>query len=526
MSGAHTGTGDALESAGVSGGREQPSSSPASSARIRAHEVGTAVRNGITLGGSLLLTWSVALIVKFQIPAHLGPSRVGHFGFAESFAGMFLAVTGLGIETYVVKEIAVRPAHASDFVGGVFALRALIFAVLLALMMVTLQVTGRTGEIIPTVAVFAATQFFLTLNQTLAAILQAASKVGRLAVSNVSGKLVWGVGLLIWLHANAPLPLLALPMLLGELLRLAILVPETRAAVGLRYRVDLASLRPVLVASLPYFISGVAISFGNNLSMTALEFIRRDEREVGWYAASQNLGSLAMLLCPLLVWVVMPMLSRAWARAPEEGMNIVRRSLEALIVIIAPATTILSCGADVFIRIAFGEKFAHAATGLSILSLVFLLFYLNILLGNALVIAGQAWWNTLISTCSIASMSVLMLVCVPAGRALMGTGGECAGAASAVILNEIGVVVAMVWRFPKAPFDARNVRVLAKSVAIAIVVLLTDRLLRGLGPARLVLDLGLYVALALMLRLVHAGDVRKLVEVVRARRAGNEPAVT
>jgi hypothetical protein len=123
-------------------------------------------------------------------------------------------------------------------------------------------------------------------------------------------------------------------------------------------------------------------------------------------------------------------------------------------------------------------------------------------------------------------MSILMLVCVPAGRALMGTGGECAGAASAVILNEIGVVIAMVSRFDSRPFDSRNVSVLTKSIAIAAVVLVSDRFLRGLGPARLVLDLGLYVGLALVVRLVHFGDVRRLIDVVKARRAGTEPVVT
>jgi O-antigen/teichoic acid export membrane protein len=512
-------TGDALDPSHFP---SDPPPAPVSSGRIQAHEIGLAVRNGIKLGGSLLMTWSVALIVKFQIPAHLGPIRVGHFGFAESFAGMFLSISSLGIETYVVKEISVRPEHASDFVGGVFALRTALFALLMAVMMVTLRATGRTGEILPTVAVFAATQFFLILNQTLAAILQATSKVDRLAISNVAGKVVWGVGLLIGLHLNAPLPLLALPMLCGELLRLVILVPSARIAAGLRYRIDLSSLKPVLVASLPYFISGVAISFGANLSMTALEFIRKDEREVGWYAASQNLGSLAMLLCPLLVWVVMPMLSRAWARSAEEGMNIVRRSLEALIVVIAPATTILSCGADVFVRIAFGEKFANAATGLSILSLVFLLFYLNIMLGNALVIAGQAWWNTLFSICSIFSIGVMMFIFVPLGRALIGTGGECAGAAAAVIVNEIGVVFAMTSRFELRPFDSRNVRVLTKSLAIAAVVLVSDRFLRFLGPARLVVDLAIYLALAAALRLVHVADVRQMIAIVKARRAGTE----
>ncbi len=499
------------------------SSSPLSANKIHAHEIGLAVRNGIKLGGSLLMTWSVALIVKFQIPAHLGPTRVGHFGFAESFAGMFIGIISLGIETYIVKEISVRPKHASDFVGSVFALRVLMFGLLFAAMMVTLRLTGRTGEILPTVAVFAATQFFMSLNQTLAAVLQATSKVGRLAMSNIGGKVTWGVGLLVALHFNAPLWILALPMLVAELLKLAILVPTARVAAGLHYRINLRLLRPVLVASMPYFISAVAVSFGNNLSLSALEFIRKDEREVGWYAASQNLGSLAMLLCPLLVWVVMPMLSRAWARSPEDAMKIVRRSLEALFVIIAPATTLLCCGSDVFVRIAFGEKFAPAATGLSILSLVFVMFYLNIMLGNALIISGQEWWNTIIAVGSIFSIAVFMLICVPVGRRLLGTGGECAGASTAIILNEIGVVIVMLSRFDSPPLDRRNIVVIVKSLVIAACVITSDRFIRGLGPARLGLDLALYVVLALVLRVVQFDDVREMIRVVKARRA--EPAV-
>jgi len=174
------------------------------------------------------------------------------------------------------------------------------------------------------------------------------------------------------------------------------------------------------------------------------------------------------------------------------------------------------------VKLAFGEKYIPAATGLSILSLVFLLFYLNIMLGNALVISGKAWWVTIFSIGSIFSMAVLMLVLVPVGRALIGTGGECAGAAAAVIFNEIGVVIAMLSRFEARPLDSRNVIVLTKSVAIAAVVLACDRFLRGLGPARLGLDLVLYVVLALALRLVRFDDVRRMIDIVKARRAGAE----
>ncbi len=517
---------DALQDSSPTAMPSAPSASsapPASTGQIHAHEIGLAVRNGIKLGGSLLLTWSVALIVRFQVPAHLGPTRVGHFGFAESFANMFLCFVSLGIDTYIVKEISVRPKHASDFIGGVFALRVAMSVVLFSVMMLALKLTGRMGEIPATVAVFAVTQFFISLNQTLAAILQATSKVDRLAISNVGGKVVWGVGLLLGLHYNAPLPLLALPMLLGEVLRIMILVPTARIAAGVHFRFTTEGLWPVLVASLPYFIGTIALTFGNNLSMSALEFIRKDDREVGWYAASQNLGSLAMLLCPLLVWVIMPMLSRAWARSPDEMMAIVRRSFEALLVIIAPATTMISCGSDIFVRVAFGEKFAPAAAGLSILSLVFVMFYLNIMLGNALVITGKQWWNTLISVSSIFSIALLMLVCVPLGRWLLGTGGECAGAATAVVANEMLVVGAMLTRFDSPPLDRRNVVVIVKSLAIAACVLLTNHYILGLGAARLVVDLALYLALALAVKVVRLADVRKLVELVKSRGRSQDP---
>src|SRR5580658_9960334 len=101
-----------------------------------------ALRNGLKMGGSLLITWSVAMVVKLRVPAHLGPVRQGHFGFAESFATMFFAVLGLGIDVHIMKETAVRPKYASDVVGGVFALRLAMSFVLFTVMVGVLLATG------------------------------------------------------------------------------------------------------------------------------------------------------------------------------------------------------------------------------------------------------------------------------------------------------------------------------------------------------------------------------------------------
>jgi O-antigen/teichoic acid export membrane protein len=484
-----------------------------------AHEIALAIRNGLKLGGSLIVTWSVAMIVKLQVPAHLGPVRQGHFGFAESFAALFFTCIGLGVDTYILKEVSVRPDHASDVVGGALALRAVMSTAILAAMTATLWITRRPAETLVTAAVFGGAYLVMTNNNTLAVVLQAAGRVGWVAASNVTTKIVWGAGLLAGLHFDAPLPLLASAYLSAEILKTAMLVPATRREAGLRYRIDPPAVRKAVVASVPYFVNALALGVLGSLGMSVLEFVGRDEREVGWFAADLNMSYLCMLLTPLLGWVVMPMLSRAYVRSEAEGFGMLRRSLQGLVIVIAPLTVLTSAGADVLVRLAFRDKFGPAATGLSILSLVFVMTYLDTMLAIALTIVGKGWSVTLISVGSVFINAALLLILVPIGRRLLGTGGECAGAAAAVIATEICVMIAMVSRFEESPLDARIIRVLVKSVAVGAVVLWMDRHIRGLGPSRLAVDALVYAAMALALRIVTVAELRSARSVMRSRRA-------
>ncbi len=484
----------------------------------RTHEITIAIRNGLRLGASLILTWGVAMIVKLQIPAQLGPIHQGHFAFAESFAMLFFSVISLGIDTHVVKEVPVRPAYASDFVGGVFALRTVLAVGLLLVMAMTLALTGRSAEILSTALVFGVSQLLLSINSTLAAVLQAVSHVGRLALANITAKIIWGAGLLAGLYYHVPMWALALPMAGAELLKTLVLVPTAAAAASLRYRIDRRAVKIALIASAPYLVNSVAVTFGNFLALSALEFIRHDEREVGWFAASQNVAGLATLLYPLLAGVVMPMLSRAQGRSNEEMTSILRRAIEGLLIVIAPGTVFISAGSDVLIDLAFGAQYAPAALGLSILSLVFLMTYVSLMLAYALILNGRGWTVTVISICSVFLLAGLMLLFVPLGRDMIGTGGECAGAALATIATEACVVVTMLCRFSESPLDARNVAVLTKSLAISLVTLVLNHFLLDMGAPRLIIVMLVYVALAWALRVIQPTTIVRAVKLLLARR--------
>ena len=477
-----------------------------------------ALRNGLKMGSSLLVTWSVALIVKLQVPAHLGPIRQGHFGFAESFATMFFTTLGLGVDTYLAKEAAVRPEHASDVVGGVFALRVGMSVVLLAAMACVLWATGRSSEILYASIIFGVINLMTTLNGTLGIVLNTTARVGAAAAANMLGKVVWGAGLLLGLHYNASLVVLALPGLFGESLRVAIMVPANRREAGLEYRINAPIVRAALIESLPYFVNSLALGVLGSLGMSVLEFIRHDEREVGWFAGAQNIAYLCVLLMPLLGWVVMPLLSRAFARSEGEGIIMLRRGIEGLLAVIVPVTVLISAGSDVFIHLAFGDKYAPAHTALSILSLVFVMTYIDTMLAMSLIILGKGWSVTLISISAVFITAGLMFVFVPIGRHVVGEGGESAGAAASVIASEGCVLVAMLSRFREFPLDGRTIVSLVKTLAVGAVVMVGDRYLRGLGSARLVADALVYACLALAIGAVRVSDVGAAIRLIRSRK--------
>jgi O-antigen/teichoic acid export membrane protein len=493
-----------------------PNAMPATN--VRARETAVALRNGLKMGSSLIITWSVALIVKLQLPARLGPVRQGHFGFSESFAAMFFATLGLGIDTYLAREAAVRPKHASDVVGGVFALRVAMSVVLFGAMLVVLRVTARPPEVLLAVLVFGVTNLLTSIVATLGVLLNTTPRVGAAAASNITAKIVWGGGLLLGLHFGAPLAMLALPGLVGEIFRIVLMVPAARRELDLEYRINVPAVRVALRESVPFFVNSLALGILSSLGMSVLEFVRVDPREVGWFAAVQNIAYLCVLLSPILGWVVMPLLSRAFARSEHEGVLVFRRALEAIVVVIVPITVLISAGSDVLIRLAFGEKYAPARTGLSIMSLVFVMTYMNTMLAMVLIVMRRGWSVTVISIGAVLVTASLMLVFVPLGRHLIGEGGECAGAASAVIASEACTLIAMLTRFREPPLDARDVRTLAKSVAIGVAVLLIDRQLRGLGAARLAIDAALYAVAALATRVVRIQDVGRVVQLLRDRR--------
>ncbi|HKU36901.1 MAG TPA: oligosaccharide flippase family protein [Polyangiales bacterium] len=472
------------------------------------------------MGVSLLCTWTVALLVRFAVPRHLGPLAFGELSFVETFAGGFFVFATLGVETYAMREAATRPQHTSDYFAGVNIARVLVSTLLMAAMLGVLVLRGKSPTLLAAAAICGLTNFTASLNSLLGTLLQATSSTSRLAASNVIAKIAWGLALMIalWEGHVELLWLFALPALFSEAFKTWLLYPGARDAVGLKWRIDLAATRAVLRTSFPFYLGTIAIALGGPLNFMALELLKSDSHELGWYGATLNLAGLALIFSPILQWVQLPLLSRARARGAGQVDAILAYSLEALLLISIPLVLIGALGGEYFVLLALGPAYVPGTLAFQVLIVMFVFTYAAMILANGLITHGRGWSLSTISIANVLAAPLLSMALVPLVRDWMGEGGDAAGAAIALSTTEVLVVGLAVARIGRGILTPRLGRALFKSLAICAIVVFFDRMLPRAPLVRLPLDLLVYGMLAIGLRALDVRELRRLVRSVRAAR--------
>ena len=476
---------------------DPPRDSPSEPSRDAPNPTLIAIRNALKLGASLVFTWGIALAIRLLLPRYLGPVRFGTLNFADGFTTAFFIVLNLGADQYIRKEVAVRPSHASEFYGGVVAIRVALGLAVMAAMAIVLGVTGREPEIQWLVLLYGLTQFFVTSNATLSALLHAKGRVGAMSVLAVATKVIWAAGVLVAMVTGAGLWAYAVSYLASESVETFVLYGLARAHLGLRFRVAWPSTKVMLLASLPSITSSsLAQTAYAKLDVSLLEFMAGSE-EVGWYGAAQTVAGLTLLITPLIGWVLMPMFARAAASSREELDEQLRRSLELILVIAIPASLVINLGAELWTHIIFGAAFAPAAPALRILATMFVLMYVSIIYAQALIMLERAWTLVVISVVGLVANVALNLVLIPFSLRTFGPGGGGTGGALAIFGTEIVVATCLIGSVGRGAFDRRNVVAIGKSLAACAVVTLLDRRLAAWGLLRIAADVSLYAALVL-----------------------------
>lgn len=487
----------------------------------RRREIGLAVRNAAKLGGSLAVTWGIGLVVRLYLPRFLGPERFGMLNFAEAFTATAFVLLGFGLDTYVRKEVSVRPEHASDFIGSVVLLRLVLAIGVFAGMEAVLSATQRSEDVRQLARIYGIAQLFVIGSTTSAGLLHAKGNVNEMSVLTIVTKVIWGAGVALAVVLELGLWAYGAALAVSEGVKSTLLFGFARKHLDLKFRIDARALGRVIVASAPFYISGISTTIYNKIDVSILA-VRANDHEVGWYGAATTLAGLTLLLTPLISWVMMPLFARAAAVSENELCSMVRRALELILTLTIPVALMMAVGSELWIAVVFGDEFAPSAMALRVLAPVFVVMYVSIVCWCALTMLNRTWTITAIFASGIVVSPALNLLLIGPGMELLGQGGGGAACATAMLGTELWVVTPMLLMMGRRLADARLLGMLGKSLAGVGLVVLFDALTREhLGALRLPLDAALYLGFVLATRAVN---VRELVEWTQmALRSRHEP---
>lgn len=478
---------------------------------LEAHTWGSssAIQTASSLGSSLLITAAIGFVLQIFASKVLGPTETGRVGTAEGISAICLGLLSLGFDTYVRREVSIRPSHAKEFVPGAIFVRAALSIPVAILVAVLLPVFGKPAKVVAIFLVFAMAKFVMQTNEMLAACLHAVGRVKGVATQNLVSKLFGAVTLLGLIAANRGGISLPIGLLVGESVKLVYLAKRTGAELGVWSRISDQEIRPVLKRSLPFISTVLITSFTMFLDVTLLGFLVSDD-EVGFYRFGQQLVMIAYVVGTVLPWVVLPLASRAATQSQAMFEGVARKSIEAAMILSSPMALMVFLHADTIVSLA-ERKYLPTVDSLRVISIMIPVTYLASLGSTLLQAQGRMWIIVRVGIGVAILDGILVFATARWGVSHFGKGGAGIVAAWSMLMAEgLGTLVLLnclgrhLWN--------REIAVsLARTLACLLPVVLIEFVLRQAGVPgllRIVIEGVLLLANGFLLQVVDAAMIK------------------
>jgi O-antigen/teichoic acid export membrane protein len=206
--------------------------------------------------------------------------------------------------------------------------------------------------------------------------------------------------------------------------RFGLIAPEFQFSVWKNFMVRSAPIAIGMIFSVLYF----------RLDIVMLQLMA-EEKVVGFYSAAYKLFEVAVVLPHSFMLVLFPTLVEEYHSDRSQFKDRFKKAFTMYSLIggsIALALWVFSHGIITFM---YGDQFLPSIYVLDILSGAILLFFINFLLSNTLIISGREKINTWILVGATVLNIILNLVLIPIYGAL--------GAACATLFCEVGLIAAL-----------------------------------------------------------------------------------
>lgn len=420
------------------------------------------LRNTSWLVGQPLALNAISLFSTGYIARRLGAEGFATFNIGLAFATLFSPLTNMGLRALTVRHVAQHRGDADDYVGTVLALRMLLGALTVALVIMVLPWVSDSADTRRVALISTAVIVINTPVGVYTDALHAFEEMGHAARAMMWGGLVLTAASVIAVAAGGGPEALAVSYLTGPIVT-AVMLSRGVTRIGIRPRLhwNFRRFRELLGESLPFFGQGLFDSLSGRLDLFVLTRTI-GEAGLGGYAAAGQLASRASVVVEGASSALLPSLARIRASDPAQADQLLRTTLRGLMALLLPMAVCVGISAPQVMHIVFGPGYSDGAIVLALAMLTMPLTAVAMALGHSLFVIHR---NRLVIQSSVVSTGTTSALVVPGALFL--------GILGAPIARVIGRILLIAQRLPESLANYPQLWKSSDTLRIAAVTLVT-----------------------------------------------------
>ena len=374
-------------------------------------------------------------LLTLVVSRHLGPTLFGVFSFLTAVVVAANCFSSLGLDTWMVREVTKTPSQGKYYLSNILGLKIATSLITVALIFLIFRTTNLPQTTLRLLGVLSISLLFNTVSQTLwhygncfkqftyhftlwalSSFFKSLLGITMVLLYRELEPLIWAV-----VVAEAVTLIFSFYIIRGRFGKFS---PEFQFAVWKDFLTRSAPIAAGMIVSVLYF----------RLDIVMLQLMT-EEKIVGFYSAAYKLFEVTIIFPHSLMLILFPTLVEHYNSNRLLFKDKFRKGFVLYLLIGGIVASVLWGFSHEIIVLIYGEKFLPSIEVLNILSLAVLLFFVNFLLSNVLIISDREMINTWNMMGVTVLNIILNLVWIPQYGAV--------GAAWATLFCEVALIVAL-----------------------------------------------------------------------------------
>lgn len=416
----------------------------------------------------VLVSIALPLITVPYISRVLSVNNVGNFNFSTNMVSYFILLSGLGINSYAVREgskILNDRNQITDFSSQIFSLN-LSSSIISYILLITLNYyIGGNHKI--TIAIlslnvllsFMTMEWFYTIREDFLYI----------TIRNVGFQILSLILILALVKTNNDYYVYVIIMCLSTSIPNIINYIHSRKYMKLDFTFDFINhLKPIIIL----FASTLAVQIYVNIDTTMLGFINGD-KAVGYYSIANKIYMILKSLCNATIMVFVPRLCRLFGMGcREQYQNYLNLLIRVISLLVIPLVIALIMLARPLVLILGGDKYILSTIPLMLLAFAIPFSCFNMAFSNCVLLPNNREKFILVTSVIGAAINLMLnwiLLPVFSFKA----------AAFTTVVSELIVFVLTIWYIKKnnllsldKEFGIRLIKIMVNSMPIILIIYL------------------------------------------------------